>query len=87
MKHIRHLLLVFLLFLPFAAFSAGSVNINTADAQTIASTLTGIGQAKAEAIVEHREANGPFRSVEDLLRVKGIGEKTLEANRERIRLE
>lgn len=88
MKNIRHILLVCLLSLPFAAFAAaGSVNINTADAQTIASSLTGIGQAKAEAIVEYREANGPFRSVEDLLQVKGIGEKTLESNRDRIRLE
>src|SRR5690606_14029956 len=87
MKNIRHLLLVFLLSLPFTVLAAGAVNINTADAQTIASSLTGIGQAKAEAIVEYREANGPFRSVEDLLQVKGIGEKTLEANRERIRLE
>lgn len=87
MKNIRHLLLVFLLSLPFTVLAAGAVNINTADAQTIASSLTGIGQAKAEAIVEYREANGPFRSVEDLLQVKGIGEKTLESNRDRIRLE
>lgn len=87
MKNIRPILLALLLSLPFAVFAAGSVNINTADAQAIASGLTGIGQAKAEAIVAYREANGPFRSVEDLLQVKGIGEKTLESNRERIRLE
>lgn len=67
--------------------AAEPVNINTADAQTIASSLKGIGQAKAEAIISHREAHGPFKSLEDLLQVKGIGEKTLEANRHLIRFE
>ena len=46
--------------------------------------LTNIGPVKATAIVEYREQNGPFKRVEDLLAVKGIGEKTLEANRDNI---
>lgn len=60
---------------------AGPVNINTADAQTLAAELNGIGAAKAEAIVAYRKANGPFKRLEDLVRVKGVGAKTLEKNR------
>lgn len=66
---------------------AGPVNVNTADAETIASELKGIGPAKARAIVSYREENGPFETVDDLLKVKGIGEKVLEDNREDILLE
>jgi competence protein ComEA len=66
----------------FAAVAAEPVNINTADAATLAERLNGIGLAKAEAIVAHREANGPFRSVDQLASVKGIGLKTVEKNRE-----
>ena len=71
------------LLLSFASFSvfAGPVNINTADANTLASELNGIGAAKAAAIVAYREAHGPFKRLEDLVRVKGVGAKTLEKNR------
>ncbi len=51
------------------------VDINTAGVDELA-TLPGIGQAKAEAIVEYREANGPFAAPEDLMQVSGIGEAT-----------
>ncbi|MGR8935995.1 MAG: ComEA family DNA-binding protein [Gammaproteobacteria bacterium] len=60
---------------------ATPVNINTADAQVIADSLSGIGLKKAEAIVEYRKTNGPFKAPEDLLKVQGIGEKTLEKNK------
>jgi len=56
------------------------VNINTANVDVLA-TLNGIGEKKAAEIVAYREANGKFSKVEDLLNVKGIGEKTLEKNR------
>lgn len=62
---------------------AGPVNINNADADALAS-LKGIGPAKASAIVADRDANGPFHSVEDLARVKGIGQRTVEMNRDMI---
>ncbi len=67
---------------PFAAFAA--VNINAAGAQAIAAELDGVGPAKAAAIVKYRKAHGPFKSVADLGHVKGIGPKTLEANRDHI---
>lgn len=62
------------------------ININTASADALAEILTGIGPKKAEAIVAYREENGPFKSVDDLLQVKGIGSATLEKNRDLIGL-
>jgi len=66
--------------------NAGPVNVNTADAETISAELKGIGITKALAIVEFRKANGPFKSPEELAMVKGIGERTVEINREFILL-
>ena len=63
-----------------------SVNINKADAETLAQVLKGIGAKKAQAIVAWRQKNGNFKNVSQLLEVKGIGEKTLSANRSRIKL-
>jgi competence protein ComEA len=73
--------------LPLAGALAGPVNLNSADATTLAKELDGIGPAKAQAIVEYRQKNGPFRSPEDLLKVEGIGPKVLEQNKGNIRLE
>jgi competence protein ComEA len=69
-----------------SAFAAETVDINTADAKTIDRVLHNVGPAKAEAIVAHREANGPYKSLEQLAKVKGIGLKTVEKNRDRIQI-
>jgi competence protein ComEA len=76
--------LVLSLLLAGAAYATETVNINTADADAIDRVLVNIGPAKAQAIVEYRETNGAFRSVEQLAMVKGIGLKTIEKNRDRI---
>ena len=60
------------------------INLNTADAATLARDMDGIGETKARAIVEHRKSKGAFRSVDELALVKGIGSKTLERNRSRL---
>ena len=60
---------------------AGPVNVNTADAKTLARELQGIGMAKAEAIIAHREKNGPFKTADDLVKVKGIGKKLVDQNK------
>jgi competence protein ComEA len=68
-----------------ALFSANvlatPVNINTADAKTIADSLSGIGLKKAQTIVDYRTKNGNFTSVDDLSKVSGIGEKTISKNK------
>lgn len=59
------------------------MNINTASINEL-TTLPGIGEVKARAIVDYRENHGPFKSVEELMMVSGIGEKTYEKLREKI---
>lgn len=60
------------------------VNLNTADAETLQRELSGIGETKAKAIVAYREEHGNFASIDELLEVKGIGEATLEKNRDKL---
>ena len=66
---------------------AGPVDINTADAATIAKELQGIGLSRAQAIVAYREKNGAFRSADELRKIKGIGAKVLERNRANIKVD
>ncbi len=69
------------------AESAQTVNINQADAATLAQMLSGIGEKKAQAIIEYRNTHGAFAKIEDLDQVKGIGPATIEKNRARIRFQ
>lgn len=62
---------------PASGESTSLVNVNTADA-TALDSLPGIGEVLAQRIIDHREAHGPFGSVDDLISVSGIGEVTLE---------
>lgn len=62
------------------------VDINKADAKSIAAALEGVGMVKAEEIVAYRTMFGAFESVDELLAVPGIGEATLEKNRTRIQI-
>jgi competence protein ComEA len=72
---------------PVAKSAAAHVNINTADAQTLAANLKGVGETRATEIVRYRETYGPFASADELMEVKGIGKSTLEMNRDVITLE
>ena len=72
----------FILFLFSSLVLADPIDINTASADELAQAIKGVGPAKAAAIVAHREKHGPFASVDDLALVQGIGEKTVEMNRE-----
>ncbi|MDG1818257.1 MAG: helix-hairpin-helix domain-containing protein [Porticoccaceae bacterium] len=63
------------------------VNINTASASELASSLKGVGLKTAQAIVAYRDANGDFQSLDGLMMVKGVGSKTIKKNMQRITLE
>ncbi len=63
--------------------ATGKVNLNTATLEDL-KTLKGVGDSKAQAIIDDRTENGPFGSVEDLTRVSGIGQKTFESLRDQI---
>ena len=76
--------LILTLALALPAFAGAPVDINSADAKALAESLDGVGMTKAEAIVAYRDEHGPFASADDLVKVKGIGEKTIELNRANI---
>lgn len=69
-----------------AAAVMGKINVNSATAEQLAA-LPGVGEVTAKAIVDYRQMNGPFKTVDDLMEVKGIGEKKLEAIRPLVSLE
>lgn len=88
MKAFAHIFKALCLSLLFSAcaWAADKVNINTADAAAIDAAMINVGPSKAEAIVEYRKTHGPFKSLEELAMVKGVGLKTIEKNRDRIEI-
>ena len=84
MTLLKSIMLAAALLLAPAAWSAELVDINSADAATLEQNIKGVGPSKADAIIKYREQVGGFASVEDLLKVPGIGAKTLEDNRDRL---
>ena len=80
----REIVCLLILGLGSATVFAGPVNINTADAETLALELMGVGPALAAAIIDYRETNGDFATPEALTRVSGIGNRIIEMNRENI---
>ena len=63
------------------------VNINTANIKSLAKNIKGVGVKKAQAIVLYRKTHGPFKRIDDIVKVKGIGPKLLEKNRADLRIE
>jgi len=85
MNYLHSLALACALFLTAPAF-AEIVNVNQADAAALAQNLNGIGEAKAQKIIEYREQHGGFKSLDELANVPGIGAKTVERNRDNMSL-
>ena len=81
MKISSRLLLSTILSIGATAAWCAPVNINTADAATIATSLNGIGSVKAQAIVDYRQKHGAFHTVDELAQVKGISQKLINRNR------
>ncbi|MBN4073783.1 MAG: competence protein ComEA [Gammaproteobacteria bacterium] len=76
--------LLCLFFLSTSLVLAGPVNINHSNADELETELVGIGPDKATAIIQYRQDHGPFTSVDDLVNVKGVGQKTIDKNRENL---
>jgi competence protein ComEA len=84
MSIIRSILLFAMLLSASSGALAEPVDINSADAETLAAGIDGVGAQKAMAIIQYREANGPFSSVDELANVRGIGVKTIDSNRDHL---
>ena len=69
------------------ASEQAQININTASAVEIAAAMKGVGLKTADAIVTYRKANGPFKTIKSVTKVKGVGDKTLLKNKGVIVLE
>ncbi|WP_111638450.1 ComEA family DNA-binding protein [Marinomonas shanghaiensis] len=82
----RSLLIVSLALMPFSLFAVTPLDINTATAAELAAVMSGVGTKKAEAIIAYREANGGFKSIEQLSQVKGIGDALLSRNKDLLRV-
>jgi len=72
MEIFKKTLLAACLLVPTLLF-AETVNINTADKDTLMTVIKGVGEKRAEAIIAYREQNGPFKSIEELAEVRGVG--------------
>ncbi|MEE4297537.1 MAG: helix-hairpin-helix domain-containing protein [Wenzhouxiangella sp.] len=68
----------------FALAEEPTIDINTATAEQLAEFLSGVGEAKAEAIIQYREEHGAFTHPDELVNVRGIGLATVDRNRDRI---
>ena len=80
------ILLVGMLVAPVFLMAAEKINLNTATLEELM-TLDRIGPKYAQRIIDYRETNGPFEQIEDIMKVKGIGPKTFEANKDRLTVE
>ncbi len=84
--NIKKVVAFIFLCLSSASALCAQVNINTASADEIADSLTGIGKKKATAIIEYREKYGDFTSKQQITNINGIGNKTLKKNSSDIQL-
>ena len=85
-KIAMYIVLINLLVAPAFLMAAEKINLNTATLEELM-TLDRIGPKYAQRIIDYRETYGPFEKIEDIMKVKGIGQKTFEANKDKITVE
>ena len=81
MQILRKLAVLVLLGLPAAVLAGGEVDINTADKETLM-TLSGVGESFAQKIINYREHNGGFKTVQELTNIRGIGQALVDKNKD-----
>lgn len=79
-------MVISILMVPVCIMAGEKINLNTATLEEL-TELKGIGQAYAQRIIDYRQNYGPFEKIEDLMKVKGIGQKTFDANKDIITVE
>ena len=80
MHILRKLVVLVFLGMPATILAGGEVDINTADKQTLM-TLSGVGESFAQKIINYRERNGNFKTVQELTNIRGIGPALVEKNK------
>jgi competence protein ComEA len=85
MEIFKKTLLALCLLIPTLLF-AETININTADKESLMSAIKGVGEKRAEAIIAYREDHGPFKSIEELANVRGVGPSIVESNMDNLSL-
>jgi len=86
MEIFKKTLLALCLLIPTLLF-AETININTADKESLMSAIKGVGEKRAEAIIAYREEHGSFKSLEELADVKGVGPSIVESNMDNLSIE
>lgn len=86
MEIFKKSLLAICLLIPTLLF-AEAININTADKDALMSAIKGVGEKRAEAIIAYREQNGPFKSIEELAEVRGIGASIVEGSMDNLSID
>ena len=86
MESLRRCIFAVLLTLPLLVCAGETININTADKELLMS-INGIGEKRAEAIIAYREEHGPYKSVDQLAEIKGLGQVFIDSNREQLTVE
>lgn len=81
MDILRKCIFAVLLSLPVLLYAGQTININTADKELLMS-IKGVGEKRAEAIIAYRKQNGPFKSVDQLSEIKGLGQYFVDSNRD-----
>ena len=81
MVNARHLMACAVLLVAGVVYAGEPTNINTADAEALASAINGVGLKKARDIISYRQKNGPFETLDELAQVSGIGKQTVDRSR------
>lgn len=82
----RTVLMLSVVLVSSSLWAATPLDINTASAEQLAVVMKGVGAKKAQAIIDYREQHGPFKSIDELVKVKGIGVALVERNQQMIRV-
>ena len=81
MDNLRRCIFAILLSLPVMLYAGQTINVNTANKELLMS-IKGVGEKRADAIIAYRKQNGPFKSVDQLSKIKGLGQYFVDTNRD-----